>query len=93
MKTDRIGNTIDLILLILFSVSSVFLCIQINLGKYLNVFTQILFILLLILVLLFFFTLILKSKKYFYIRKIVLILLSTGYLVDGSFNPFLYFRF
>ena len=24
---------------------------------------------------------------------ILLLLISTGYLVDGSFNPFLYFRF
>jgi alginate O-acetyltransferase complex protein AlgI len=27
------------------------------------------------------------------ILLIVLVLLSTAYLVDGSFNPFLYFRF
>lgn len=76
MKTERIGNTIDLILLILFSVSSVFLCIQINLGKYLNIFAQILFIILLILVLLYFFTLSLKSKQFFYTRKILLVCLS-----------------
>lgn len=77
MKTERIGNTIDLILLILFSVSSVFLCIQINLGKYWSVFTQILFIILLIVILLVFFLLTLKSKKLFYIRKLILILLSS----------------
>ena len=76
MKIDRIGNTIDLILLILFSVSSVFLCIQINLSKYWSVFTQILFIILLIVILLVFFLLTLKSKKLFYIRKLILILLS-----------------
>ena len=85
MKTERIGNTIDLILLILFSVSSVFLCIQINLGKYLNVFAQIIFILFLILVLLSFFTLTLKSKKYFYLRKVILVCLS-GCMLYTSFQ-------
>jgi len=27
------------------------------------------------------------------IVMIILLLVTTGYLVDGSFNPFLYFRF
>ena len=75
MKNERIGNTIDLILLILFTVSSVFLCIQINLGKYLNVFAQIVFILFLIIILLSFFTLSLKSKRFFYLRKVLLVIL------------------
>ena len=34
-----------------------------------------------------------NMKKLLYVLVAALLLVMTAYLVDGSFNPFLYFRF
>lgn len=78
MKKERISTTIDLILLLIFTVSSVFLCIQINLGNYISIFWQIILILVLLGILIVFF-LWLSSKNMIWLQSILLVFLSLSF--------------
>lgn len=80
MRKDRLSTTIDLILLILFTVSSVFLCIQVYLSNILSLEGLIIIIIVLILLLIIWFSWILVKKNPV-IRKIIMFIISFSFIV------------
>lgn len=76
MKKDRINTTIDLVILILFTVSCFFLSFQLYLGSFFPMIVQVFILIVLVALLISFFVWILISKKYIWLRRVLMITLS-----------------
>ncbi|MGN1343522.1 MAG: hypothetical protein ACI4U3_03025 [Traorella sp.] len=75
MSKDKFGITIDLVLLMLYTVSSIFLSVQLFLSKDILIFIRILILVLLIVLLGSYFILIFKSRKLVWLRRTLLMIL------------------
>lgn len=84
MRKDRISTTIDLILLIIFTVSAIFISTQLYLGNIVSFFWLILLIFLFIAFLVGMFIWLLLTKKLAWLRRSVLFIFSIS-LVAGGF--------
>ena len=76
MNKDRINATIDLVLLMLYLVSSIFLCVQISFTDYLETFIKYLLVIFLIVLLIVFIFYIFVSKEHLLIKRILITFLT-----------------
>ena len=79
MNKDRINTTIDLVLLMLYLVSSIFLCVQISFVDSFGVAVKYILVVLLIVLLIIFIFYIFVSKEYLTLKRVLLIVLTIFY--------------
>ena len=85
MNKDRINTTIDLVILMLYLVSSIFLCVQISFLDSLGTVVKYILVLLLIILLILFMFYIFVSKEYLMLKRVLLVVLTIIY-TQISFN-------
>ena len=85
MRKDRISTTIDLILLIIFTVSAIFMSTQLYLGNIVSFLWLILLILLFIAFLIGMFIWLLLTRKLAWLRRFILLILSIALVIGGFY--------
>lgn len=92
MRKDRLSTTIDLVLLILFMVASIFVCYNIYMGNFLNSFWTWVILCFMILFLIAMFVWILAFKKGVWIRRILMGVISLLLLFAGFYFGHLHMK-
>lgn len=85
MRKDRISTTIDLILLIIFTVSAIFMSTQLYLGNIVSFLWLILLILLFIAFLIGMFIWLLLTRKLAWLCRFILLILSIALVIGGFY--------